>query len=88
MFVHPSLIAQVVRRHPEILRARLVVARENDVDEMMLRCEAAAPVSETLAGAVAESIREVCKLRGQVEILLPGTLPNDGKIIDDTRPLP
>jgi phenylacetate-CoA ligase len=88
MFVHPSLVAQVVRRHPEILRARLVVGRENDVDEMTLRCEAAAPVSETFARAVEESIREVCKVRGRVEIVAPGVLPNDGKVIDDTRPLP
>ena len=87
LFVHPPLIARIVGRHPEILRARLVVRSENDADQMTLRCETAAPASEALAAAIAESIREVCKLRGEVELLPPGTLPNDGKVIEDTRPL-
>jgi phenylacetate-CoA ligase len=88
MFVHPSLVARIVERHPEILRARLVVRRENDADEMTLRCETRPPGGEALARAVVESIREVCKLRGGVELLPPGSLPNDGKVIEDTRPTP
>ncbi len=84
MFVHPSLVARVVRRHPEIGKARLVITRVNDADEMTLRCETAAP-AEGLAAAVTDSIREVCKLRGTVELVAPGTLPNDGRIIDDVR---
>lgn len=84
MFVHPGLVAAVVRRHPEIGRARLVVRREGDSDEMTLRCETAAAAGE-LSDAISRSIREVCKLRGDVELVSPGTLPNDGKVIDDTR---
>jgi phenylacetate-CoA ligase len=87
LFVHPSLIARILRRHPEILRARLVVSRENDADQMTLRCETGSPATEELARAVAGSIREVCKLRGEVELLPAGSLPNDGKVIEDTRPV-
>jgi Coenzyme F390 synthetase len=87
LFVHPNLIARILRRHPEILRARLVVRRENDADQMTLRCETGSPAAEGLARAVAGSIREVCKLRGEVELLPAGSLPNDGKVIEDTRPV-
>jgi phenylacetate-coenzyme A ligase PaaK-like adenylate-forming protein len=86
MFVHPSLVAQVVRRHPEIQKARLVIARVDDADVMTLRCETASP-ADNLRAAVVESIREVCKLRGEVDFVVPGTLPNDGKVVDDTRKL-
>ena len=65
MFVHPSLVASIVRRHPEILRARLVVRRVNDADEMTLRCETASAGDEALSRSVVGSIREVCKLRGR-----------------------
>ena len=84
MFVHPSQVAEVVRRHAEIVRARLVVNSVDNRDVMTLRCE-----SETddggIAGAVAASVRDVCKLRGEIEIVRPGTLANDGKVIEDVR---
>ena len=84
MFVHPSQVAEVVRRHAEIVRARLVVTSVDNQDVMTLRCE-----SETddagIAGAVAASVRDVCKLRGEIEIVAPGTLANDGKVIEDAR---
>jgi phenylacetate-CoA ligase len=86
MFVRPNLVARIVARHPEILRARLVVRRENDADEMTLLCETAS-TDAALPRAIVESIREVCKLRGEVDLLAPGSLPNDGKVIEDTRPL-
>ena len=85
MFVHPGQVAQVVKRHPEIVKARLVVARDGARDTMTLRCEVAAGADETLAGAIAESLQAVCKLKGKVALEAPGTLPNDGKVIDDTR---
>jgi phenylacetate-CoA ligase len=88
MFVHPTLVARIIRRHPEILRARLIVRRENDADEMTLNCETASPEDAALSRAVVESIREVCKLRGDVALLPPGSLPNDGRVIEDTRALP
>ncbi len=81
MFVHPSQIAQVVRRHPEIIRARLVVTQEDGTDVMLLRCEAA----EIDPVAIAETVQAVCKLRGRVEIAAPGSLPNDGRVIEDAR---
>ena len=84
MFVHPRQVADVLKRHPEIARGRLVVARQDGQDVMTLKCEAVAGAG--LAAAVADSIQAVCKLKGAVEIVAPGSLPNDGKVIDDTRP--
>jgi phenylacetate-CoA ligase len=84
MFVHPSQVAAVAGRHPEIGRFRLVVDRVKHNDIMTLRCEAGER-PEGLAEAVAASVRELCRLRGEVELVDPGTLPNDGKVIDDIR---
>lgn len=84
MFVTPKQVAEVLRRHAEILKARLVVEGETGNDRMVLKCE----VKERpggLAEAIVASIRDVTKLRGEVELVSPGTLPNDGKVIDDTR---
>ena len=84
MFVHPGQVAEVVRRHPGLARARLVIRGEMANDAMPLRCEVAgAPPG--LAQQVAETLREVTKLRGEVEFVGPGTLPNDGKVIEDAR---
>jgi phenylacetate-CoA ligase len=88
LFVLPSLVAQVLRRHPQVQRARLVVRLENGADQMTLRCETETREDPGLVAAIASSIREVCKLRGEVELVAPGSLPNDGKVIDDTRPIP
>ena len=84
MFVHPSQVAEVVRRHPEIVRARLVVTSVDNQDVMTLRCESERG-DAGIAGAVAASVREVCKLRGDIEIVPPGTLANDGKVVEDAR---
>jgi phenylacetate-CoA ligase len=84
MFVTPKQVNEVVRRHPEVLRARLVVGGEAGNDRMTLKCEARERPGG-LAEAIVASIREVTKLRGEVELLAPGTLPNDGKVIDDVR---
>ena len=84
MFVTPKQMGEVLRRHNEILKARLVVGGETGNDRMTLKCE----VKERAAGlaeAIVASIRDVTKLRGEVELLAPGSLPNDGKVIDDTR---
>jgi phenylacetate-CoA ligase len=84
MFVHPSQVADIARRFPEVVKARLVVSGEMANDEMTLKVEA----SSTPAGLdarIGEAIRDVTKLRGQVELLSPGTLPNDGKVIEDAR---
>ncbi len=84
MFVHPSQVAEVVKRHPEITRARLVVEGEMANDRMTLKVEAtAAPAG--LAEAVAASVRDVTKLRSEVVLCESGSLPNDGKVIEDSR---
>ena len=85
MFVHPSQVDQVVKRHAEILKARLSVEHDAEGnDRMRLRCEVHER-SDALLKAIAESLRELCKLRGEVEFADVGSLPNDGKIIEDLR---
>ena len=84
MFVHPSQVAEVVRRFPEIVRARLVVSGEMGDDQMTFKLECAgAPAG--LDARIADAVREVTKLRGTIELVAPGTLPNDGKVIEDAR---
>ena len=91
MFVHPSQVAEVVRRHPELNKARLVVEGEMANDRMTLRVELSNPsasladVAAGLADAVAGTVRDVTKLRADVVLVAPGALPNDGKVIEDAR---
>ncbi|MBS1269918.1 MAG: Phenylacetate-coenzyme A ligase [Gammaproteobacteria bacterium] len=84
MFVHPSQVNEVIKRFPEIVRARLVVENRDGRDMMTLRCETES-TREGPVENIARVIREVCKLRGEVEFVQPGVLPNDGKVIDDAR---
>lgn len=84
MFVHPEQVAEVVKRHGAIRKARLVVTRAGEADEMTLRCEVTER-SEGLAAAIADTLRSVCKLRGTVALEEGGALPNDGKVIEDAR---
>ena len=83
MFVHPSQVAEIVRRFGGVSRARLVVAGEMANDTMTLKVEA--PDDAGLRQKIADAIREVTKLRGDVEFVAPGSLPNDGKVIEDAR---
>jgi phenylacetate-CoA ligase len=85
MFVHPGQVAEIVKRFPEVARARLVVTGEMANDAMTLQVETACGGPDGLANKISEAIRDVTKLRGQVELVLPGTLPNDGKVIEDAR---
>ncbi|MBM3560798.1 MAG: phenylacetate--CoA ligase, partial [Alphaproteobacteria bacterium] len=89
MFVRPEQVAAILARHREVARARLVVGRAGEQDTVELRCEAPATgdAASTLAAALAESLRELTKLRGTVAIVTPSSLPNDGKVIEDTRPV-
>ncbi len=84
MFVHPSQVAEIVRRHPEIGRARLVIEGEMADDRMTLHVEVAGD-GEGLAERAAQTIRDVTKLRGSVVVCAPASLANDGKVIDDQR---
>ena len=84
MFVHPGQVADIVRRFPEILRARLVVSGEMANDRMTLQVEtSAAPAG--LDARIGEAVRDVTKLRADVQLVAPGTLPNDGRVIEDAR---
>jgi phenylacetate-CoA ligase len=83
MFVHPGQVAEVVKRFPEIARARLVVTGEMANDQMTLKVESSP--AEGLAARVGEAVRDVTKLRAEVELVAPGSLPNDGKVIEDAR---
>jgi phenylacetate-CoA ligase len=84
MFVHPAQVAAVARRHPEILKARLVVDNPEGNDRMMLRVEVADNESSN-AEAIVATLRDITKLRGDVSFHAPGELANDGKVIDDRR---
>jgi phenylacetate-CoA ligase len=84
MFVHPGQVADIARRFPEILRSRLVVTGEMANDAMTFKVEAAAPPAG-LDARIAAAVRDVTKLRADVLFVQPGTLPNDGKVIEDAR---
>ncbi len=84
MFVHPSQVADVVRRHTDVARARLVVSGEMANDQLTLHAEVAAAAAG-LAERLAQTVRDVTKLRADVHLCEPGSLPNDGKVIEDLR---
>jgi phenylacetate-CoA ligase len=85
MFVHPSQVHEIGKRHEGLGRLRLVVTRANEQDAMVLKVEARA--AEGLAEKLAATLQSVTKLKGAVEIVTPGSLPNDGKVIADERPV-
>jgi phenylacetate-CoA ligase len=84
MFVHPGQVADITRRFPEVLKARLVVSGEMANDVMTLKVEAAG-APQGLDARIGQAVRDVTKLRADVQLLEPGTLPNDGKVIEDAR---
>jgi phenylacetate-CoA ligase len=84
MFVRPEQIAEIAKRHPELGRLRLVVTRAGETDVMTLKAECTSP-SEGLQDRLAASLRAVTKLGGSIELVPPGSLPNDGKAIADER---
>ena len=86
MFVHPHEIAEIAKRHPEILRARLVVSHDAaSADVMTLHAEVGADTDAAFANRLGETLQSVTSLRGSVTLASPGSLPNDGKVIEDTR---
>ena len=84
MFVHPGQVATITKRFPEVIKARLVVSGEMANDSMHFQVEAVSHLSG-LDQKISEAIRDVTKLRGTVELVAPGSLPNDGKVIEDAR---
>ena len=85
MFVHPGQVADIIKRFPEVTRARLVVTGEMANDAMTLKVETMGTASEALADKIGDAIRDVTKLRGAVEIMGADSLPNDGRVIEDAR---
>jgi phenylacetate-CoA ligase len=88
MFVRPEQLADLARRHPEVGRVRLVVSRQGETDTMLLKAEikgGGAQASPALEAALADTLRALTKLGGQIELVEPGALPNDGKVIEDAR---
>jgi len=85
MFVHPAQIAEISKRHAEILKARLVVDNPGGSDRMTLRCEVRGEPAPGLAEAIADTVRSVTKLRSEVTLLRSGELPSDGKVIEDAK---
>lgn len=86
MFVRPEQIAEVLRRHPEISKGRLVIARNGEIDTMVFKAETRVR-DAGLLGEIGETLQAITKLKGTVEAVRPGSLPNDGKVIEDTRPV-
>ena len=86
MFVRPDQVAEIARRHAAFGRVRLVVTRAGEQDQMTLHAECAAP-SLSLAEDAAATLQAVTKMRGEVKLVAPGSLPNDGKVISDERPI-
>jgi phenylacetate-CoA ligase len=84
MFVHPEQVAALAKRHPELGRVRLVIGRAGEQDTMTLRAESAAS-DPALAAAIGDTLQALTKLKGAVELVAPGSLANDGKMIADDR---
>ncbi len=84
MFVHPEQVAEAVKRFPAVVKARLVVERSGEQDRMTLKVETSG-AGDDLGAQLAEALQAATKLKGDVELLVPGSLPNDGKVIDDQR---
>ncbi|WP_312569547.1 AMP-binding protein [Comamonas sp.] len=84
MFVHPGQISEVAKRFPQIGKARLVVSGEMASDTMILMVESQ-ETSAGLAQLIGEAVRDVTKLRAEIQLVTPGSLPNDGKVIEDAR---
>jgi phenylacetate-CoA ligase len=84
MFVHPSHVASVTRRHARLGRARLIIDNPGGLDTMVLEIECG-DAGGASTEAIVATLREVTRLRGDVRLVPPDTLPNDGKVIDDRR---
>ncbi len=84
LFIHPHQVAEVLRRHG-LARGRLVVGNRDGEDWMTFSVESPATGDAGLAKAMEGTVRDLMKVRGEVKIVTPGSLPNDGKVIEDAR---
>ncbi len=87
MFVHPAQVAEIAKRHPELGRVRLVVGREAEQDVMTLARRDGGSRTRASPMRSAATLQSVTKVRGAVKLVAPGSLPNDGKVIADERPV-
>lgn len=85
MFVHPAQVAEIVKRHGEIHRARVVVTHDGTTDVMTVQCETEHNENDDLVQHINQTIRDVCKLKGDAILVAPASLANDGKVIEDAR---
>ena len=85
MFVHPAQVAEIVKRFPEVTKARLVVTGAMANDQMTLHVETQQLADDALKSKLSEVVRDVTKLRGDVQLVAQGSLANDGKVIEDAR---
>ena len=84
MFVHANQVGEIGKRHPELGKLRLIAARHDDKDVMILRAESSV-CSDEFVAAVGQSLKEITKITGSVELVAAGELPNDGLVIADER---
>jgi phenylacetate-CoA ligase len=87
MFVHPGLVAAIAKRNPEIGKCRLVLSGKLGDDVMTLRCSLNDGISqgEALKAQIAQAVRDITRLRGEVAFVAPSSIPDDGKLIEDSR---
>jgi phenylacetate-CoA ligase len=84
MFVHPGQVATVCKKFADIKKARLVIAGETGQDTMTLKVELASS-TEAQLHEIADAVRDTTKLRCEIQAVAVGSLPNDGKVIEDAR---
>ena len=84
MFVHPEQVAEIAKHHPMLGRLRLLVSRTGEIDVMTLRAESPT-LDAGIVQRVTETLGDVTKLKGEVQLVPMGSLPNDGKVIADER---
>tara|TARA_A100001037_G_scaffold296758_1_gene317713 strand:- start:2149 stop:2415 length:267 start_codon:yes stop_codon:yes gene_type:complete len=87
MFVRPEQVAAVAAQHPQAVRARLVVFRAGNRDHMAPHCAVTETADTNVSVAITQSVSDLTKLRADIVLVEPGSLANDGKVIDDTRPV-
>ncbi len=84
MFVRPTQMEQILKAHPEIQRTRLIITSEDHRDQFTLHCEVETP-DAALSEKISATMKQIINLAGPVELTALGTLPSDGKVIEDAR---
>jgi phenylacetate-CoA ligase len=85
MFIHPRQADEVVARFPAVMRYQVVVTREDHQDVLTFYVESAQGSEAAVVQAMPEAIREVMKVRGEVQVVSAGSIADGAKKIDDRR---